>query len=92
MNTHTDPVKQRLATTDCPRTEAAQQASWDKFGNGNDYMRMIEAYSFACRLERENRELVAMLQRIADAEFDFGEWPTEAEIRAALAKATGSGA
>lgn len=34
-------------------------------------------------------ELRAMLARIADAEFAFGEWPSEAEIRQLLAKSEG---
>lgn len=32
-------------------------------------------------------DLLAMLEQIVDAEFGWGEWPTEAEIRALIAKA-----
>lgn len=34
-------------------------------------------------------DLLAMLQQIADAEFGYGGWPEEKEVRAVIAKATG---
>lgn len=68
-----------LHPSDCPRTQAAQDASWAKHGNDNDYMRMIEAYAFACSLEREVTALRKQLRQAArDAADDARSAATEA--------------
>lgn len=35
-------------------------------------------------------KLLAMLEQIADAEYGFGEWPSEAEVRMLLTEAKGN--
>lgn len=48
-------------TTKLTATQRAQEASWQKYGNNHDYMRMIEAYAFAVRLEALLREALPFI-------------------------------
>lgn len=59
--------------TRAPRTMAAQDASWQRYGNGNDYGRMIEAYGFASRLELEGAALRRLAERVARLNPQAGE-------------------
>lgn len=45
------------AMADRPLTRAAQDSSWEMYGNENDYQRMLCAYGFASQLEGQLAEL-----------------------------------
>lgn len=79
-----------MTTANRPRTHAAQDASWEKFGNSNDYGRMIEAYAFAGKLEDEiTRVLTTLGGEGCDARTDpvaviemLRSWEVDASVRA----------
>lgn len=64
------------AMDDRPLTRAAQDASWEKYGNENDYQRMLSAYGFARQLEGQLAELrkpevIALVSRWASYTRNF---------------------